>query len=83
MDDDRDRELRAARRGATYSGQVIRLGEEKPALYEGKTPLQRLALQTSLVRRMAALSGLCARPVPRAEWPGEIFNIDERNRRTR
>lgn len=76
-------------------------GDEKSALYTGKSPLERLSLQSALVRRLAALHRL-VRPssealqppstarstdssagISRAEWPGEIFDIDERNCRLR
>ncbi len=83
MTDDADRELRAAKRRATYSGQVVQLGEEKPALYTEKTPLERLALQTALVRRLALFSGESPVSIPRNQWPGEVFDIDERNRRNK
>ncbi|HSC86483.1 MAG TPA: hypothetical protein VLC09_04405 [Polyangiaceae bacterium] len=83
MTEDSEREARAERRRSTYSGQVVRLGDPKPALYDQKTLLERLALQTSLVLRQAALSGHPPRKLPRAEWPGEVFDIGERNRRAR
>lgn len=82
MDTDAESELRAARRRATYAGEVIRLGDEKPALYAGKTALERLALQSALVARLTRIGGQDQPRIPRAEWPGEVFNIDERNRRT-
>jgi hypothetical protein len=78
-----DSELRAARRRATYAGSVVKLGEDKPALYAGKSPLERLALQTALVERLASLSTATHPQVARADWPGEVFNIDERNNRLR
>lgn len=76
-------ERRAARRRASYAGNVVKLGDEKPALYAGKTPLERLALQTALVERIAALSHTVRPRIARADWPGEVFNIDERNNRLR
>jgi hypothetical protein len=62
---------------------VVKSGEDKPALYAGKTPLERLALQTALVERIAALSPTVHPRIARADWPGEVFNIDERNHRLR
>jgi hypothetical protein len=81
--DPSDSELRAARRRASYAGSVVKLGEDKPSLYAGKTPLERLALQTALVERIASLSGTTHPRIARADWPGEVFNIDERNNRLR
>jgi hypothetical protein len=79
-----DSEARAARRRASYAGSVVKLGEDKPSLYAGKSALERLVLQTVLVERMALLSGATHHPrVARADWPGEVFNIDERNNRLR
>lgn len=46
-----EKELPAAQRRATYSGGIVQLGNGKPALCSGR-PLERLALQTSLVRRL-------------------------------
>jgi hypothetical protein len=77
------REQRAAQRRATYSGSIVRLGQEKPALYDGKSPLERLALQTALIERLARLGKEVPTRVPRDEWPGEVFNIDERNAKLR
>ena len=78
-----DSERRAAHRRATYAGMVVHLGEDKPALYAGKTPLERLALQTALVERIAALSPTEHPRKARTDWPGEVFSIDERNNRLR
>jgi hypothetical protein len=83
MSDEAERRARAERRRATYEGRVVRAGEEKPPLYSEKTLLERLALQSELVLRQAALAGVVVRKVPRAEWPGEVFDIGERNRRAR
>ena len=60
-------------------GRVLRAGEVKPALYDEHTLHQRLAFQTSLVERQAALAGYAREALPRAQWPGEVFEIDERN----
>ncbi len=77
------RDGRAAARRASYSGSVVKLGEDKPMLYAGKSPLERLALQTALVHRLAALGGVEPVAIPRADWPGEVFDIDERNAKLR
>lgn len=82
MDTEAERQARAERRRAGYPGSVTRPGEEKPFLYEGKTALERLALMTALVEQQAGLSDSRPAPIPRSEWPGEVFDIDERNRRT-
>jgi hypothetical protein len=83
MDDESERAHHAAERRATYSGSIVKLGEEKPALYAGKGPLERLALQTALVERLARFGKELPTKLPRGEWPGEVFNIDERNQRLR
>lgn len=83
MPDDLEKERGAARRRATYLGEVVRLGDDKPALYSGRTALERWALESELVRRLAALTSGMPESIPRANWPGEVFNIDERNAKLR
>lgn len=72
--EDRDKRAQARRQG--YPGSVVRSGQDKPALYAQLTLLERLAHQTALVARQAALSGQQIVELPRSQWPGEVFKID-------
>lgn len=83
MDSAEQRRARAEIRRGSFPGEIVRLGQRKPALYEGKTLIERLALQTELVARQRALAGHPPHGLRRSEWPGEIFDIEERNRRAR
>lgn len=79
MSSTEERRARARARRRNLPGQVIRCGEEQPALYEGEVLLERLARQTALVERQAVLAGYASKPLPRSQWPVEVFSIDERN----
>jgi hypothetical protein len=73
-----DAQARAERRRREYSGVVVEAGTPKPALYEALSLLERLAHMTALTQRLAALSGTAETPRERAEWPGEIFRLEQR-----
>jgi hypothetical protein len=78
MSDERDREERAARRRATWTGEVVSLGTPKPALHDDATPEERVArLQALVIAQWELAHGAVVR-LPRAEWPGEVFRIERK-----
>ncbi|HEX5660519.1 MAG TPA: hypothetical protein VFX59_25165 [Polyangiales bacterium] len=69
-----EREKRARHRRATWHGEVVQTGQPRAGLYTDLSPAQRLAALIELNERawLATGSPLPA-PLPRAEWPGEVF----------
>lgn len=55
---------------------MIPPGTPKPRLYDDLTPTERIHALARLNRRAwQAASGAVLPPIPRAEWPGEIFEL--------
>ncbi len=74
-----ERERRAEERGATWAGEVVRLGDAKGPLYLELSPTERLAAFIELNRRAWLATGEdWPPPLPRSQWPGEV--LDLRNR---
>jgi hypothetical protein len=69
-------ERAAARRAAALPGQIVRLGAAKGCMYADLSYEERLTAYWQLIQRAWMASG---RPMPaarpRAELPGEIFQI--------
>jgi hypothetical protein len=73
------RDERAAARRLTWDAQVVELGRSKPALYSELTLSQRLrALSVLNERAWKAAGHAMPSPLPRDQWPGEIFEIRSR-----
>lgn len=71
-----ERAARAEARRQTWSGGLVSAGSQKPQLYEELSVVDRWAALTELCRRSWQTAGLLPLPpLPRAEWPGEIFEI--------
>lgn len=74
MEDD-ERTLRAAKRRATWPAETVAAGTPKPALYTDASPTQRFeAMERLCAAQWIAAHGHIDR-LPRAQWPGEIFEI--------
>jgi hypothetical protein len=73
------REERAARRSAEWNGEVVPAGCPKGRLYDPLTLEQRLAAFTRLnALAWTAAGAPSLSPIPRSEWPGEVFEIRRR-----
>jgi hypothetical protein len=67
---------RAARRRAEWQGELVQLHEPKGPLYGALSLEDRLSAMTQLCARAAIAAGYPASPsTPRAEWPGELFEL--------
>ena len=76
MSRESDQRRARARSRAFYPGEVVKVGDPKPALYAGLNPVERLSRMSALCRaQWIAAFGSIERP-PRAQWPGEIFVIE-------
>jgi len=64
-------------------GVWVAAGTSKPELYEGMSPLERLAAMRRLVVRQWTMSQALPESTPRSEWPGEVFDIEAEHGRTR
>jgi hypothetical protein len=75
-----DSEKARRERRAAWSGEVVRLGEStKSALYSELTRNERLAAYAKLNERAWIASGRqMPAPLPRREWPGEVYRLGER-----
>lgn len=72
---------RAAFRRAHWEGGPVEAGEPKTDLYAGLSPAQRLGALAALNRRAWLAAGnAMPPPLPRADWPGEVFEIEVRGR---
>jgi len=78
MSEERDREERAARRRATWTGEVVSLGTPKPVLHDDATPEERVARLHALVIAQWELAHGAVVRLPRAEWPGGVFRIERK-----
>lgn len=55
---------------------MVRAGAPKPRLYDDLTPVERVRALARLNRRAWLAAGGEELPaLPRAEWPGEIFEL--------
>ena len=73
------REQRVARRSAEWSGEVVGAGQPKTPLYERLTVVERLRALVRLNERAWKAAGhAMPPPLPRAEWPGGVFEIRRR-----
>jgi hypothetical protein len=73
------REERARARRATWDADVVEPGTPKPRLYDELTPMERLCALSELNERAWRAAGNpMPAPLPRARWPGEIFEIPSR-----
>lgn len=69
-----DREERARKRRASWSGGIVHLGEAKPGLYGDLSHAERLAALLALSERAWLAAGRqLPSPAPRGDWPGEVF----------
>jgi hypothetical protein len=69
-------ERAAARRAAALPGQIVRLAAAKGCMYAELSFDERLAAYWKLIQRAWIASGRpMPAPRPRAELPGEIFQI--------
>ncbi|MBK6915789.1 MAG: hypothetical protein IPH07_00170 [Deltaproteobacteria bacterium] len=72
---------RAAFRRTHWEGAPIEAGAPKRDLYASLSPAQRLAALAALNRRAWLAAGHATPPpLPRADWPGEVFEIGDRGR---
>jgi hypothetical protein len=75
MDSSRS-ERAAARRAAALPGQIVRLGAAKGCIYADLSYEERLAAYWQLIQRAWTASGrTMPAACPRAELPGEVFEI--------
>ena len=69
-------ERAASRRAAALPGQIVRLGAGKGCMYADLSYEQRLAAYWQLIQRAWIAAGHAVPAArPRAELPGEIFQI--------
>ena len=69
------REERAARRRATWTGEVVPVGTPK-APHASTSPEERLAALVELNWRAWIATGRSLpAPEPRGSWPGEVFDL--------
>lgn len=69
---------RAAQRRASWMAQVVDAGRRKGLLYAGLSPTERLRALTALNARVWKAAGLAPKPLPRSQWPGEVFELPRR-----
>jgi hypothetical protein len=73
------REERAGARRETWDARVVHTGEPKQGLYAELSLAQRLGALVALNERAWLAAGLpLPPPVPRSEWPCEIFECGRR-----
>lgn len=71
------REERAASRRARWRGEVVEPSTPKPLLLDSLTPVERMQQLARLNERVWVATGQpLPEPLPREQWPGEVFEID-------
>jgi len=71
---------RARRRASEWTDAIVEVGAPKGPLYESMTPEQRWTAYVALNERAWLMAhGAAPEPLPRAEWPGEVFELHPRD----